>query len=57
MNSIEQRLIDARRNLQGAQQQLREIRLEGAETAFARGLFCCALDRLWEAQCMAEPRL
>jgi hypothetical protein len=57
MNSIEQRLIDARENLKQAQAYLSYLRLEGRETAFHRALFYRALDRLWEAQCMAEPRL
>lgn len=57
MSSTEQRLIDARSNLQDVRAYLSFLRTEGRETDLARRVVLRALDRLWEAQSMAEPRL
>lgn len=59
MNSTEQRLITTRNDLLFWQEQLRKLRIDGHDSngTFTEAMFCRALDRLWEAQSMAEPRL
>jgi hypothetical protein len=55
MNRLQYNLMTARESLQYAQAMLRIARKSNDAPLVAERLFLAALDRAWEAQCMANP--
>jgi hypothetical protein len=57
-NALWNRMLDARDDLQYAQDRIANLRQRGLDHGFlwgiARRRFYTALDRAWEAQCMAQ---